>query len=219
MVDRVDKPDAPNPYAVPSATETKKDKPKEERRQEDLPTYQQKEDEEKRALYEEKFSSSATVLKTLRVSLNRIDRLLFRRALSYRGSPTIEADLVWKDGRTTEKILFLLKSWQEFFKIQKLKSGDEISPPFWKHHPTYLEISVRQRGHTSGSWRMQQQQPSKETAKIVSTQRSETSWQRFYRRLGFWDEKSKRVRKTTLLLYGLGILIITIYLMILSLGF
>lgn len=218
MVDRVDKPDAPNPYAVPSATETKKDKPKEERRQEDLPTYQQKEDEEKRALYEEKFSSSATVLKTLRVSLNRVDRLLFRRALSYRGSPTIEADLVWKDGRTTEKILFLLKSWQEFFKIQKLKSGDEIPSPFWKQHPTYLEIAVRQRGHASGPWKMPQQPPSKETAQTSSTQRAETGWQRLGRHLGLWDEKSKGIRKTRLLLYGLGILIITIYLMILSLG-
>src|SRR3989344_1591023 len=114
MVDKIDKPEPPPPYAIAGTTETKRDKPREERKQEDLPTFQQKNP----SLYQEKFASETSVSKTIRVPLAQIERLLLKRATPRHGAPTAEADLVWKDGRVTENVSFLIHNWQDFLKIK-----------------------------------------------------------------------------------------------------
>lgn len=150
MVDRVDKPDAPPPYRVAQTTEAKKDKPQDERRQEDLPTFKQKEKEE--SLYREKFQSEA-MSKTFRIPLEEIGRLHFVRATPRHGVPMADAELVAKDGKKIPGVSFLLKNWQDFMRIKNIKTGEAIPEEFWNYGKTHLEITIRSVT-TSGPWNL-----------------------------------------------------------------
>lgn len=149
MVDKIEKPDRPPAYSISGTTETKRDKPREEKGQEDLPTFKKEEP----SLYREKFQSEVGISKTVYVPLDQIQKLLFRRATPRHGAPTVEADLVWKDGRTTEGISFLLHNWQDFLKIKNLKVGDIIPAEFWHSTSPNLEVTIRQMS-PSGSWNL-----------------------------------------------------------------
>lgn len=166
MVDKVDRPDAPPPYMVRSPTETKKDKPKEERQQEDLPTFQRSKEE---ALYREKFQGETGTSKTAKVVLEEIDGLLFKRAIPRHGIPMADADLVWKSGQKLEGVSFLLKNWQDFMQLKNLKAGEKIPPPFWNFGGTHLEITIRST-HTSGPWSFKEiEAEAKATVQPVAT--------------------------------------------------
>lgn len=157
MVDRVDKPDRTTSYGVKGPTETKKEKPREEHRQEDLPTFKQKE----HSVYEEKFQSGSAPLKTVRVPLDRIQKMIFRRAVPFHGNPMAEADLIWKDGRATESVTFLLRNWQDFLKIKNLKSGETLDPAYWSSPSGHLEVTLWKKTTTSGSWNLRELQTPK----------------------------------------------------------
>lgn len=149
MVERIDKPEPPPTYGVPAATESKRDKPREERRQEDLPTFRKREG----FLYKEKFGTEGATRRPLKIPVTEIVALKFRRIFPRGGNPMVEADLVWKDGRVTEGVSFLLRQREDFLKLRNLKVGEPIPPPFWNTGPE-LEISIRQEGSTSGPWRL-----------------------------------------------------------------
>lgn len=152
MVDRVDKPDAPPAYLVKSPTEAKKDKPKEERRQEDLPTFQRGKEE---ALYREKFQGETSGLKTVKVALAELQGFLFKRATPRHGVPMVDADLIWKDGKQLAGVSFLLKNWQDFMRIKNLKAGEPIPAPFWNYGGSELEITIR-TAQISGPWNLRE---------------------------------------------------------------
>lgn len=160
MVDKIDKPDRTTAYGVKGPTETKKEKPREEHRQEDLPTFKQKE----HSLYEEKFQSGLTPLKTIRVPLDRIEKILFRRAVPFHGNPMAEADLIWKDGRATESVTFLLRNWQDFLRIKNLRSGEILEPSYWSSPGGHLEVTLWKKTSTSGSWNLREMPPQKSEA-------------------------------------------------------
>ncbi|MDO8527962.1 MAG: hypothetical protein Q7T03_09780 [Deltaproteobacteria bacterium] len=153
MVDKIDKPEKVSPYAIGGTTETKRDKPQDQRGQEDLPTYKK----EPSSLYREKFQGELGVAQTIRIPVGDIQQFLFRRATPRHGSPTAEADLIWKDGKTSENVSFLLSNWQDFLKIKNLKTGEVIPEIFWNHGNSDFEITVRQ-GSPSGSWNMREMQ-------------------------------------------------------------
>ena len=151
MVDKVDRPEAPSPYMVPKSTETKRDKPQEERRQEDLPTFQKKDED----LYKEKFQREGAPPKTFKVALNEVKEFLFIRAIPRHGVPMADADLVWKDGKKLPGVSFLIKNWQDFMRIKNLKHGEAIPPPFWNYVGAHLEITMRSVS-TSGPWNLKE---------------------------------------------------------------
>ena len=159
MVDKIDKPEAPPPYAIGSTTETKRDKPQDQKGQEDLPTFQK----ENHSLYREKFQESGGALKTIRVPLNEIAKLLFRRTTPRHGSPTAEADLVWRDGKVTEGVSFLLQNWQDFLKIKNLKVGETVPEIFWQQGITHLEVTIWQAAG-SGPWNLREIEKQKREA-------------------------------------------------------
>lgn len=154
MVDKIDKPEAPSPYAIGATKETKRDKPREEGGQEDLPTFKR----EDSSLYREKFQKEPGTSKTVKVAVVHIEKLLFRRATPHHGVPTAEANLVWKDGRTTDGVNFRIQNWQDFLKIKNLKQGEIIPPPFWNYGGEELEITIVKLGTTSGSWNLRELQ-------------------------------------------------------------
>ncbi|MDP2600494.1 MAG: hypothetical protein Q8P84_07180, partial [Deltaproteobacteria bacterium] len=150
MVDKIDKPEAPSPYAVIGTTETKRDKPQDQKGQEDLPTFQK----ETPSLYKEKFQGDAGVGKTLRFPISEIRLLKFRRAVPRHGAPIVEADLVLNDGKIVEGVHFLLRHLQDFLKIKNLKIGDPVPEAFWKKGET-MELTLRPPS-SSGPWNLKE---------------------------------------------------------------
>lgn len=157
MVDKIDKPDIPPLYTVKSPGETKGDKQHEERGQEDLPTFQK----EQKSLYQEKFQGGLGPSQTFKVPLEKIQKMIFKRALPFHGTPTAEADLFWVDGRVSEQVSFLLRNWQDFLRLKNFRVGEMIPPTYWNYTGTELEITIRQKTQTSGSWNIQGSAPSK----------------------------------------------------------
>ena len=169
MVDKIDKPEAPPPYAITSTTETKRDKPQDQKGQEDLPTFQK----ESPSLFKEKFQEGFGVLKTIRVPLAEIEKLLFRRATPRHGTPTAEADLVLKNGKIVERVSFLLQNWQDFLKIKNLKIGEMIPNTLWHYASTHLEVTIWQPP-TSGPWNLREMQ--KQTGASLIPLQNKTWW-------------------------------------------
>ena len=198
MVDRVDKPDAPNPYRIQSTTETKKDKPHEER----APGQEAKYQQEKRNQEWGKFQADPDLRKTVRVPLGDILQLKFRRASSRQASPTVNADLVWKDGRTTENVSFLLHNLEDFLKIKNMKPGDPIPPSFWTRGKE-LEVTIPQGRSGSGPWTMP---PMEENT--ASAKQTERPWHAIAIFMGVMDYKTKSWKFSLLFLYGLFLSIV-----------
>lgn len=159
MVDKIDRPDPPPAYVVREPTESKRDKPKEERRQEDLPTFQRKEADP----YHGKFQADAPS-KTFKVPFSEIGQFHFLRAVPRHGVPIVDANLIWKDGTKLPGVSFLLKNWQDFMKIKNLKSGEAIPISFWNYGGDPIEITVRSIT-TSGPWNMRNIEKQKTEAK------------------------------------------------------
>lgn len=155
MVDKVDRPDAPPAYAVRAPTESKRDKPKEERRQEDLPTFKKRDEAD---LYREKFQQETGAIKTVKVPAAEIQAFLFKKAIPRQGSPMADAELVLKEGKKILNVGFLLKGWQEFMKIKNLKPGEVIPPEFWNYQGPQVEITIRSIT-TSGPWNLREIEP------------------------------------------------------------
>lgn len=155
MVEKVDRPDAPPPYRVNAPGETKQDKPKEERRQEDQPTFKQQQDE---ALYREKFQGESAPAKTFKIPISDIGKLSFVRALPRQGVPIADANLIWKDGKKLEGVSFLIKNWQDFMRLKNLRAGEAIPEPFWNYQGEQLEVTLR-GVRSSGPWNMRAIEP------------------------------------------------------------
>ncbi|OGQ47910.1 MAG: hypothetical protein A3H42_01355 [Deltaproteobacteria bacterium RIFCSPLOWO2_02_FULL_46_8] len=205
MVDKIDKPDAPSPYAVGGTTEAKKDKPRDQQNQEDLPTFKRQNPN----LYREKFQGELGVSKTVKVPLDQIDKILFRRATPYHGVPTAEANLVWKDGRTTEGVSFRIKNWQDFLKIKNLKQGEMIPPPFWNFGGEELEIIIVKMGTTSGSWDVREiQKQDHGPWTIDHGPKGKKKWRDYGPLLKLFDPSTGRIRPGIAGLYFLGLVTI-----------
>lgn len=199
MVDRIDKPDAPPSYMVKSPTETKKDKPKEQKGQEDLPTFQHS----KQSLYQEKFQGSSDALKTIQVPIAEIRKLVFHRATPHLGVPTAVADLVWKDGKVLEGASFLLRNWQDFLKIKNLKPGEPIPEPYWNFRGEVLEVTLRQKIQTSGSINLKELE--RGTPPPPTQLPPLNFWQRCARNCGLIDPKTGSLKPLGVILLSLGV--------------
>lgn len=151
MVDKVDKPNPPPAYSVTGATETKRDKPQEQRRQEDLATFQR----QKNSSFTEKFQGQTGYTKTVFVPLRQIKTLQYKRSTPRQGIPTADADLTLFDGTKIDNVSFLLRNWQDFMRIKHFKPGDPIPPEFWNFGGEKLEITIRSI-HTSGPWNLKE---------------------------------------------------------------
>ena len=210
MVDRIDKPQKPDMYRVKQTTETKRDKPNSDQQQQEGSEFQRQE----KKTYEKAFQTRSIRSKTFRVSVDKIGKLIFRKAIPYHGSATCEADLHWKDGRVTENIAFLLKNWQDFLRMKNLKTGTELAEVFWKTEKKILEITIRQKGATSGSLNIKEMQKlDQNEAEHIAT-KAQTTREAVLRLFGILDAKGK-VNKIAYGLYGAGFLIVLVLLVIL----
>ena len=208
MVEKIDKPDDPSPYTVTAPTETKKDKPREERNpHEEIAKYQ------KRSSGKEwdKFTGEMSSVRTLQIPVEEIKQLLLRRLLTRQGNPAIEAKLIWQNGSVTDAVNFLLKKREDFLKIKSLPIDAPIPEYFWKSE-RYLEVSIPQRPSTSGSWSYREMEKSDSQSKKTLPGRCQ-KWGKW---LGMIDEKTLKPQYGIMaayagLLLGLVLLVISLF--------
>lgn len=147
MVEKVDKPQAPPAYQILPSKEAKDDESKREQYEEGEEHYQKGGGSEQWA----KYRGRAMTIKPVRVPRERIDRVLFKNTVTKSGMGILEAAVVWKDGRTTDPVLFLIPRPDEYMKIRLLKRGQVVPESYWAKGPE-IEMGLVQMEPSSGSW-------------------------------------------------------------------
>ncbi|MBN1282314.1 MAG: hypothetical protein JXA24_00895 [Proteobacteria bacterium] len=138
MVEKIDRPDAPNPYAISQAKETKEDRHQQHNPKEDAERERQRRIEGKEW---QKFGRRTVVIKPLRVGREKIRKCLFKSVNLHSGIGTLKVDLIWADGRRTENALMLVRMLEDFLKLRSLSPGEEVPEALWVRGPT-VEIGI-----------------------------------------------------------------------------
>ncbi len=142
MVEKIDRPEAPPPYRITKAKESREDQHQS--------SYNQREEQEKQYQKQlegnewEKFERRTMVIKPVRVPRARIDRLLFRAAKLHSGTGILQVDVVWRDGRQTRGALVLLTHLEDFIRTKRFKPGETVPDSLWAHGTT-IELGIPQR--------------------------------------------------------------------------
>jgi hypothetical protein len=148
MVEKVDRPEAPAPYVVREAKQTKEDRHQQHNPREDAEREQRKQIEGKEW---SKFGRQSAVIKSLRVPRERIARFLYRGATLHSGIGTLMVDVAWKDGRLTRGALMLITRLEDFMRLRKLRPGEQVPEGLWAKGPT-VELGIIQRVKGGGGF-------------------------------------------------------------------
>lgn len=185
-----------------------------------LPTKEAKDDHSRRQDYEEgeehyqknkgsgewtKYRGRTMTIKPVRAPRDKIDRVLFRSTVLKSGMGILEATVVWKDGRTTEPVLFLIPRTDEYMKLRILKRGQVVPENYWaKSDP--IEMGIVQLEPPSGSWGMKELE---REDKVVKATGAKTSW---LATIGLADKASGKFQWHVMIAYlmGLAVLILAL---------
>ncbi|MFH0800459.1 MAG: hypothetical protein V2A66_09815 [Pseudomonadota bacterium] len=140
MVEKVDRPEAPNPYQITRAKDAKEDQHKPPDEREDQEKRYKKQIEEKEW---SKFDRHATTIKPVRVARDQILRCLFRGTNLRSGVAILSVDVHWRDGRKTPGALILLSRLEDFIRLKKFLPGQEVPDEFWGRGPA-VELGIIQ---------------------------------------------------------------------------
>ena len=150
MVDRIDRPDAPQPWKIKQTGRTKDDRHSQQ--QEESKEQKQKKFE-KRANEGtwEKLGGRTMVIKQMRVPLRDIKAMRYRNVTMHSGIVTLEADLDWKNGRVSEGVVVRLAGLDAYMKVKHLTIGNEVPREFWALADP-LEVGIPVESASSGSF-------------------------------------------------------------------
>ncbi len=199
MVEKIDRPQAPPAYQVLPSKEAKEDQSRRQEYEEGEEHYQ------KSASSSEwgKYRGRAMTIKPVRVPRDRIAKVLYRSASLKSGMGILEATVVWKDGRTSEPVLFLIPRLEEYMKVRLLKRGQPVPENYWaKSDP--VEMGLVQMEPTSGSWEM------KELRREAKTTAGPVKKGSFPASLGLVNRTTGRFQWFVLAAYLLGITILAL---------
>lgn len=150
MVERIDRPDAPQPWKIKETGRTKDDRPSQ---QQEESKEQKKKKFEKRAGEGtwKKLGGRTMVIKQMRVPLRDIKAMRYRNVTMHSGIVTLEADMEWQSGRTSEGVVVRLGGLDTYMKVKHLKIGGEVPREFWALADP-LEIGIPVESASSGSF-------------------------------------------------------------------
>jgi len=148
MVEKVDRPEAPAPYVIREAKQTKEDRHQQHNPREDAEREQRRQIEGKEW---RKFGRQNAVIKPLRVPRESISRCLYRAATLHSGIGTLMVDVGWKDGRLTRGALMLITRLEDFMRLRKLKPGEPVPEELWAKGPM-VELGIIQRVAGGGAF-------------------------------------------------------------------
>ena len=138
MIEKIDRPDVPNPYSISQAKETKEDRHQQHNPKDDA------ERERKRRLEGkewQKFGRRTVVIKPLRVAREKIARCLFKSVSLHSGIGTLKVDVAWVDGKMTRDALMLVHRLEDFLKLRDLSPGQPVPEALWVRGPT-VEMGI-----------------------------------------------------------------------------
>lgn len=150
MVERIDRPDAPQPWKIKETGRTKDDR---HSQQQEESKEQKKKKFEKRAEGDawKKMGGRTMVIKPMRVPLRDIRAMRYRNVTMHSGVVTLECDMEWHNGRTSEGVVVRLAGLDAYMKVKRLKIGDEVPHQLWALADP-LEIGVPVESSSSGSF-------------------------------------------------------------------
>jgi hypothetical protein len=167
MVEKVSRPDAPPPYRVEPSKETKDDKSRHEEEEERKESFQRK---DKSSTWE-KFSGRSLTVRTVKVARERIDRVLFGKAVLRGGVCILQTTVVYKDGRRTEPALFMLPRPEDYIKFKLYTRGRPVPEEYWAHGPE-IQFGIVEIGSVTGSWNLKEEEGKEEARALEKRKKS-----------------------------------------------
>lgn len=140
MIDKIDRPEAPQPYQITRAKDAKESQHQQSHQREGEEKRRQKELTEKQW---EKFDRRTTTIKPMRAARADIARCLFRAVSLHSGMGILQVDVIWKDGRATNGALVLLGTLEDFIALKKMNPGEPVPDKFWARGST-VEFGILQ---------------------------------------------------------------------------
>lgn len=128
MIDKIDRPEAPQPYQITRAKDAKESQHHQSNQREGEEKRRQKELTEKQW---EKFDRRTTTIKPMRAARADIARCLFRAVSLHSGMGILQVDIIWKEGRATNGALVLLGTLEDFIALKKMSPGTPVPDKFW----------------------------------------------------------------------------------------
>ena len=128
MVDKIDRSEAPPAYFI---TRPKDAKESQHQQKEEGDEQEQRRKQETSEKAWSKFDRRATTIRPLRAERVKIARCLFRAVFLHGGVGTLQIDVIWKDGHSTNGALVLLARLEDFFRLKKFAAGQEVPEEFW----------------------------------------------------------------------------------------
>lgn len=138
MVDKIDRSEAPPAYFITRPKDAKESQ-HQQKEQGDEQEQRRKQETSEKAW--SKFDRRTTVIRPLRAERDTIARCLFRTVVLHSGVGTLQIDVVWKDGRTTNGALVLLARLEDFFRLKKFAAGQEVPEEFWARG-AHVELGI-----------------------------------------------------------------------------
>lgn len=152
MVDKIDRPEAPAPWRIKEPSKTKDDRPSQ---QQEESSEKKKEKFEKRTEERWQKYSREVIVKPLKIPLREIKELRYRNVTIRSGITTMECDVIWINGRTTENALITLGGIESYTKAKKLALGAIVPRELWaKSDP--IEIGIPQEVSSSGKFTVEE---------------------------------------------------------------
>ena len=197
MVEKIDRPEAPHPYKVTRAKESRENLPRQQ---------QQREEQEKRYKKKletaewRKFGTRTVVIKPMRVPRESIRRCLFSAVSLHSGVGILQADITWQDGRTIRRVLILLRALEDFMRLKKFSPGEEVPENIWARGPT-VEIGIPQvlsRGGTPPGPRVEEREGGEGQEPAQKPISRPLSWLSY---VGLIDRQTRRINWGMVALY------------------
>ena len=150
MVERIDRPDAPQPWKIKETGRTKDDRHSQQ---------QEESKEQKQKKFErrtnkgtwKKLGGRTMVIKQMRVPLRDIKAMRYRNVTMHSGIVTLEANMDWNNGRVSEGVVVRLASLDTYMKVKHLTIGNEVPRKFWALADP-LEVGIPVESASSGSF-------------------------------------------------------------------
>lgn len=200
MVEKVDKPQAPPAYQILPTKEAKDDQSRKQEQEEGEEHYQKSDVGADWG----KYRGRAMTIKPVRVARDRIDRVLFRNTVLKSGMGILEASVVWKDGRTTEPVLFLLPRPEDYMKLRLMKRGQTVPDNFWAKGDQ-IDMGIVQMEPQSGSWSTKDLSHEAKARKAVAPLSSS-----LLSKIGLVDRATRKFQWLMLLVYLVAISIVVL---------
>lgn len=203
MVDKVDRPNAPSPYAVQRTKEAKDNQHQSSDNNEEQSAHYRNNLKEDVTEWK-KFGGQTTVIRPISAPKSRISALTFRGISLRGGNAILEVDVLWQDQRMTHGAMIRVSRMEEMLRAKRLKPGEAVPEALWGSGEN-VDLGIPQNIATSGSFAIP-----KISEDIAPPQRTTSKRPALLSKLGIIDHFTGKIHWTVLALYFFMIIILAL---------